>query len=192
MQSGGAELNLGCPHGRRGGAAPAPAWWSLSAPGVTVDQLDAAERCETLLQDTLDALRPVPVWQDAVPRSGSRLPLPGRGSEVLWYVTLGRDLLTVVSQARRAELVGAVERHWRRSGWTITSVNACRDRLGVAAGTPDGYRLVLNVGEFGEIGLVADSPGVARSERLGRSCEEGGIGPASLPYVHCPYWSALI
>lgn len=192
MQSGGAELNVGCPGGP-GGARVAPVRrpGSGSGSGVAVDQLDAAERCETLLQDTLDAVRPAPAWQGAPARAGARLPLPGRGSDLLWYVTRGRDLLTVISLPRRAVLVDVVERHWRRRGWTITSLNVDRDRPGVAAATPDGYRLALSFGESGEAGLTAGSPGVARSER--GPVLSGSVDRCAppLPYVCCPYWSAL-
>ncbi|MBD0669532.1 hypothetical protein [Streptomyces sp. CBMA156] len=159
---------------------------------MAIDQLDAAERCETLLQDTLDAVRPAPVWQGSVPRAGARLPLPGRGSEALWYVTRGRDVLTVVSLPRRAVLVNVVERHWRRRGWTITSLNASRERPGVAAATPDGYRLALRFGEAGEAGLTAGSPAVARSERGPVLSGNAGHGAPPLPYVCCSYWSALL
>ncbi|GHF28793.1 hypothetical protein GCM10018790_02810 [Kitasatospora xanthocidica] len=192
MQSGGAELNVGCPGGRPDGApvAPAPRWPGLD-PGVTIDQLDAAERCETLLRDTVDAIDPAPAWQEAAPRAGARLSPPGKGAAVLWYVTLGRDVLTVVSLPRRAALVGVVERHWRRCGWTITALNADRERPGVAAITRDGYRLALRFGELGEAGLTASSPGVARSERSPVPAGSGVRAPAPLPSVCCPYWSAL-
>ncbi|MFB7905346.1 MULTISPECIES: hypothetical protein [unclassified Kitasatospora] len=193
MQSGGAELNLGCPDGFRAGAVAVPDWWPVLAPDVTVDQLDAGERCEELLRETVEGLRPVPVWQEAVPRAGVRLAAPGRrGAEVLWYVTRGRDLLTVVSPGRRAELAGAVERQWRRRGWTITSLNAGRDRPGVAATTREGSQLVLCFGEFGEIRVTASQLGVARSERVPELPGAGEPDPAPLPYVHCAYWSALV
>ncbi|MET8622268.1 hypothetical protein ABZW30_00635 [Kitasatospora sp. NPDC004669] len=186
MQSGGAELNLGFPGGCRDGSPAAPAWWPALTPEVTVDQLDAAERCEALLRETVGAVRPAPVWREVAPRTGVRLPLPGRESESHWYVTRGRDLLTLVSPCRQGELVAVVERHWRRRGWTITSLNVGRDRPGVAAVTGDGYQLVLGVGEFGEITLTAGSPGAACPQRWAT----GEV--ASLPNVHCPYWSALM
>ncbi|MFJ7273331.1 hypothetical protein [Kitasatospora sp. NPDC098663] len=167
-----------------------PARWPGPTPAV--DQLDAAERCETLLQDTLDAVRPAPVWQGAAPRAGARLPLPGRDPDLRWYVTRGRDILTIVSAVRRPALVEAVERHWRQRGWTITSLNAGRSRPGVAAATLDGYQLALMFGELGEAGLTASSPGVARSERLPALQGAGGRGPAPLPNVCCPYWSAMV
>ncbi|MBV6698869.1 hypothetical protein [Kitasatospora aureofaciens] len=158
---------------------------------MTIDQLASAARCETLLQDTLDAILPMPVWQSATPRAGTRLPLPGEGVEPRWYVTRGRDFLTIVSAARRGALVGAVERHWRRRGWTITSLNAGRDLPGVAAATSDGYQLSLHFGDLGEAGLTASSPGVARPERLPIAQGVGGCGRAPLPYVCCPHWSAI-
>ncbi|MFH9349216.1 hypothetical protein [Kitasatospora sp. NPDC017646] len=158
-----------------------------------MDQLDAGERCETLLQDTMGAVRPAPEWQEAVPRAGVRLSAPGRrGPEVLWYVTRGRDVLTVVSPGRRPELAEMVERQWRRRGWTITSLNAGRDRPGVAATTRDGSQLVLCFGEFGEIRLTASLFGVACSERVPALPGAGEPDPAPLPRVHCAYWSALV
>ncbi|MEU9073638.1 hypothetical protein [Kitasatospora sp. NPDC048538] len=158
---------------------------------ATIDQLDAAERCEALLQDTLDAVRPALVWEPAAPRAGARLPLPGQDPDLHWYVTRGRDVRTVVSAARRAVLVDVVERHWRRRGWTITSLNAGRDRPGVTAVTSDCYRLVLRFGELGEVGLTAGSPGVLRSERLPSPPQAAGRAPVPLPDVCCPHWSAM-
>ncbi|MFE6052072.1 hypothetical protein ACFQ6N_15035 [Kitasatospora sp. NPDC056446] len=170
---------------------------------MTAGQLDAAERCETLLRDTLDAVDPVLASREAVPRAGARLPQPGAGPEVLWYVTRGRDVLTVVSLPRRAELVGVVERHWRRRGWTITSLDTGippgvgippdggRERPRVTATTRDGYRLALGFGESGGAGLTVSSPGVARSEGFAVLPGDGDGGPAPLPYVCCPYWSSL-
>ncbi|MQS13291.1 hypothetical protein F7Q99_13610 [Streptomyces kaniharaensis] len=158
---------------------------------ATIDQLDAAARCETLLQDTVDAISPAPVWRSALPREGTRLPLPGEGVDPRWYVTRGRDFLTIVSEARRGALVGAVGGYWRRRGWTITSVNAGRRLPGVAAETPDGYQLALHVGDLGEVGLTASSPGAARSERLPYVQGVAGCGRPSLPHVCCPYWSAM-
>ncbi|MER6301423.1 hypothetical protein ABT247_17920 [Kitasatospora sp. NPDC001539] len=136
--------------------------------------------------DTVDAVRPALLWRVAGPRVGARLPLPGRESEAHWYVARGRDLLTVVSPFRWVELAGAVERHWRRQGWTITSVNAGRDRPGVAAVTRDGYQLALFFGEFGEVAVTAASPGVAGPVRRAA----GDAAP--LPEVHCPYWSSPV
>ncbi|MFJ4185976.1 hypothetical protein [Kitasatospora sp. NPDC089509] len=193
MQSGGAELNLGCPDGFRRAAPAAPDWWPELAPDVTADQLDAGEHCEALLRDTVDAIRPLPAWQEAVPRAGLRLLGPGRrGPGVRWYVTRGRDLLTVVSPGRRPELAAAVERQWRRRGWTITSLNAGRDRPGVAATTHAGSQLVLCFGEFGDIRLTASLYGVACSERVPALPGAGEPDPAPLPHVHCAYWSALV
>ncbi|MGW2249345.1 hypothetical protein ACWCXH_03980 [Kitasatospora sp. NPDC001660] len=190
MLPGGAELNLGCPVGRPCcGPEESEAWPSGEA---TIDQLLAAARCETLLQDALDAIRPMPVWQSAPPRSGVRLPLPGEGDGLSWYVTRGRDVLTVVSEARRGALVGAVERHWRRCGWTITSLGVGRELPGVAAATRDGYQLSLHFGDLGEARLTASSPGAGRPERPSRVQVAGGCGRAPLPYVCCAHWSAMV
>ncbi|MEV7023514.1 hypothetical protein [Kitasatospora sp. NPDC093558] len=167
-----------------------PAAWPSGE--ATIDQLAAEERCETLLQDTFDAIRPMPVWQSAPPRSGVRMPRPGEGGGLHWYVTRGRDVLTVVSQARRPALAGAVESHWRRRGWTITSLGVGRELPTVAAATRDGYQLSLHFGELGEVGLTASSPGADRPEHPSRAQAADGCGRAPLPYVCCPHWSAMV
>ncbi|MFE2721993.1 hypothetical protein [Kitasatospora sp. NPDC059327] len=166
---------------------------------AAVDQAVAAERCELLLREALDGVRPELSWRHAVPCAGARLPAPGSGPAdggVQWYVGRGRDIVTIISAARRGELPALLEAGWRRRGWTITSVNACRDLPGVAAVTPDGYRLALEFGALGEARLTATSPGVARSEWVEGVC--GGpelpvsaAGVTSLPEIWCPYWSAL-
>lgn len=90
-----------------------------------------------------------------------------------------------------------VEAGWRLRGWTITSVNACRDLPGVAATTSDGYRLALEFGALGEARLTATSPGVARSEwvdgaRGGPEVPFAAGGTRPLPEVCCPFWSAMV
>ncbi|MFI6154184.1 hypothetical protein ACIBCA_16025 [Kitasatospora sp. NPDC051170] len=178
MQSGGAELNLGFQGGRCGGTSYGGAPGRPGRPPI--GRLGAAERCEALLQETLDAVEPPLAWRAGAPTAGVRLPRPGRESEPCWYVGRGRDVLTVVSLPRRAELAGAVERHWRRRGWTITGLGDGPARPGVAAATGDGYRLALRFGELGEVRLLAGSSDAACS----------GHGPVALPEVCCPYWSA--
>lgn len=195
MQPGGTEVNVESPAGPRPGAA-APS----SAPSAhtgAVDQAAAAVRCELLLQDSLDAVRPQLTWRHGAARAGARLPVPGSGPDdaaVHWYVGRSRDIVTIVSAARRPALPGMVEMRWRRRGWTVTSVNAGREWPGLAATTPDGYRLALEFGELGEARLTALSPGVARSEPWSDGGVEvpGSSGySARLPEVCCPFWSAM-
>ncbi|MEU1419995.1 hypothetical protein [Kitasatospora sp. NPDC005751] len=189
-------MNVENPAGPR---CPEPAGPFARPARTVVDQVAAGERCEWLLQRTLDAVRPALSWRCAAPRAGARLPPPGSGPAdggVQWYVGRGRDIVTIISGARRGELPAMVEAGWRRRGWTITSVNACRELPGVAAVTPDGYRLALEFGALGEARLTATSPGVARSEPV-RGAPGGPEGPyavggsAALPEIRCPFWSAL-
>ncbi|MEU6238965.1 hypothetical protein ABZ885_39000, partial [Kitasatospora sp. NPDC047058] len=85
------------------------------------DQAGAADRCEALLQHTLDAVRPALSWQHGVPTAGQALPGHGMPDDAArWYVSRNRNVLTVISPVRRGALFGVVERHWRRSGHTIS------------------------------------------------------------------------
>ncbi|WP_406201553.1 hypothetical protein OH807_21990 [Kitasatospora sp. NBC_01560] len=186
-------MNVETPVGAWPSAAGVPPVPSLRGPAARTDQAAAAERCDRLLQDTLDAVRPALVWRHGAARSGAWLPVPGSGPDdaaVHWYAGRSRDILTIVSAARRAVLPERIEAHWRRRGWTVTSVNACRALPGLVAVTPDGYRLALEYGELGEARLTAVSPGVDRSEGWG-----GGEGSAQhralVPEVCSPFWSAM-
>ncbi|MBP0453812.1 hypothetical protein J5Y04_30350 [Kitasatospora sp. RG8] len=205
-------MNVETPAGTLPASAPPAVPSARTAP---VDQAAAAVRCESLLQDSLDAVRPPLTWRHGAARAGARLPLPGSGPDdaaVHWYVGRSRDIVTIVSAARRAALPAMVETQWRRRGWTVTSVNAGCERPGLAAITPDGYRLALEFGELGEVRLTAVSPGVARSERpeqpewseqsgrpeqSERPAGSWGEVPGSpgylarLPEVCCPFWSAM-
>ncbi|MFD0278084.1 hypothetical protein ACFVHB_29835 [Kitasatospora sp. NPDC127111] len=164
------------------------------------DQAGAANHCEALLQHTLDAIRPPLTWQPGVPTAGRTLP-PGDAAPddpACWYVSRNRNILTVVSPARRGALLGVVERHWRRSGHLITSVNADHLMPGLYATTAHGYRLGLDFGTVGNAYLTATSPPVARAERIGHPPGTPGIarhpgGPADVaprPSAFCPFWSA--
>ncbi|WP_395298135.1 hypothetical protein ACF9IK_35300 [Kitasatospora hibisci] len=162
------------------------------------DQAGAANRCEALLQHTLDAVRPALTWQHGAPAAGEVM--PGHGTPdgpARWYVSRNRNVLTVISPARRGALLGVVERHWRRSGYTISSVNADHEMPGIYATAVDGYRLGLDFGTAGNAYLTATSPPVARAERIGHPPGTPGIarypgGHADLapaPSAFCPFWS---
>ncbi|MFI6444928.1 hypothetical protein [Kitasatospora sp. NPDC050543] len=166
-----------------------------------LDQAGAAERCEALLQHTLEAVRPELVWRHGVPSSGARLAAPGTpaGADLGWYVSRNRNVMTIVSPARRGALLGVVERHWRRFGCTITSVNADPVLPAIYAVTAGGFRLALDFGTAGNAYFTAASPAVARSAYLeyppgtpGSPEHPGSVEDmAPLPYVRCPFWSAL-
>lgn len=165
------------------------------APSPWIDQARAADRCEDLLQDTLGAVRPGLVWQRGVECEGARLPAPEDGpggAGVHWYVSRSRDILTIVSVARRACLLGAVEADWRRRGFTITAVSADLELPGLCAITRDGYRLALGFGELGNACVAVVSPGVARSPWPRHPpAAPGGTECAPLPQVRCPFWTAF-
>ncbi|WP_051969413.1 hypothetical protein [Kitasatospora azatica] len=158
---------------------------------MTVDQIEAAHRCEALLDQTLDAVRPALTWQHGVPAAGE--------GELGWFVSRNRNVLTVVSAARRGALLGVVERHWRRTGHPVTSVNADPVLPGLYAATADGYRLALDFGTAGNAYLTVLSPPVAPAAgRLPHPPGTPGIARhpgthadmAPIPSVHCPFWSA--
>ncbi|MFJ3788527.1 hypothetical protein [Kitasatospora sp. NPDC090091] len=162
------------------------------------DQAAAANRCEALLQHTLDAVRPALTWQHGVPTAGEVM--VGHGTPdgtARWYVSRNRNILTVISPARRGALLGVVERHWRRSGYIISSVNADHEMPGLYATAVDGYRLGLDFGIAGNAYVTATSPPVERAERISHPPGTPGIARypgghadlAPVPSAFCPFWS---
>ncbi|MGW6914851.1 hypothetical protein ACWGB8_13710 [Kitasatospora sp. NPDC054939] len=178
---------------------------AASVPAVRVDQVAAAERCERLLQDTLRAVRPELAWQYGVQRTGARLLAPGQaqGAEigvgaggvdgVHWYVGRSREIVTIVSGARRGMLLALVERHWRRHGHLVVGCDGDPECPRIAAATRDGYRLELAFGPLGSAELTAVSPGVARSPQPPEApaAARAAADLAPVPQVRCPFWTAF-
>ncbi|MCX4751330.1 hypothetical protein OG455_38515 [Kitasatospora sp. NBC_01287] len=169
----------------------------------TADQARAALRCEELLQETLLAVRPGLTWSHGVPSAGllartGAVDSTSDPAPPTWFVARNRNVLTVISPARRGALLGVVERHWRACGHTLTGANADRESPGLYAATADGFRLALDFGVLGNAYLTALSPGVARSEQVPHPPGTPGIARhpgtavdlAPPPAVYCSFWSA--
>ncbi|MCG6494543.1 hypothetical protein [Kitasatospora sp. A2-31] len=201
MQPGGAEANVEIHAGRpRRPLRTTPVPAAEPVHGGQAARAEAAARCDRLLRDTLDAVRPELAWREGPTRTGTRLLAPGSGPDdgaVHWYVARSLEIVTVISPARRPELPGMVAAAWQRRGWRLTSVNAGRPLPGLAAVTPDGYRLGLEFGPLGQARLTAVSPGAAArpgwsGEAAGGAPLPGaGSGTAALPRIRCAFWSAL-
>ena len=163
-----------------------------------MDLVRAGLRAEELLDDTLCGVRPAVAWQYGPPGALCR-PEPSDGG-ALWTVMRTRNITTAVSFARLGALLGTVERHWLRRGWTLQAVIPDRRRPGMYARTPDGFQLSLDVGAAGNVYLGATSPPVHDASDARPHHPPGTPGTdeypgtdgdlAPLPATVCPFWSA--
>ncbi|MGW2839701.1 hypothetical protein ACWCWD_18090 [Streptomyces sp. NPDC001493] len=120
----------------------------------TLDMEQAGQRAEDILDGTLAAVRPSVAWSHGSPveaacSAGLNEPT---GTTT---VTRSRNILTVVSDERRGNLLGAVQRYWKEKGFTIQSVNSDASMPSIRAKAPDGFAVALEVGSIGNVSVSA-------------------------------------
>ncbi|MGW2176591.1 hypothetical protein ACWCXX_00585 [Streptomyces sp. NPDC001732] len=76
---------------------------------ITVQE--AAEHQDRMLDATLDAIKPEIHWTRGATTTGN------------CEVTRRRVVMTIVSEERRGNLLGVVQRSWEKKGYAIKSVN---------------------------------------------------------------------
>ncbi|MEU6016704.1 hypothetical protein ABZ826_22405 [Streptomyces sp. NPDC047515] len=119
-----------------------------------MDMQQAGQRSEAILDGTLAAIRPPVKWVYGAPAeaacsTGLNEPT---GSTT---VTRSRNILTVVSEHRRGNLLGVVQRYWERQGFRVVSVNSDKDMPWIRAKGPDGLTVSMEVGSIGNVSLSA-------------------------------------
>ncbi|MFD7491355.1 hypothetical protein ACFV8T_02900 [Streptomyces sp. NPDC059832] len=120
----------------------------------TMDMQQAGQRSETILDGTLAAIRPPVKWAYGAPveaacSTGLNEPT---GTTT---VTRSRNILTVVSEQRRGNLLGLVQRYWERQGFRIVDVNSDKDMPRIRARDAEGFTVSLDVGSIGNVSVSA-------------------------------------
>ncbi|MDQ0794942.1 hypothetical protein [Streptomyces sp. B1I3] len=148
-----------------------------------MDMQEAAERADGILDALLADIEPEVQWAHGPTTAGS------------CDVTRRRAVMTIVSAERRGNFLGVVDRSWRRSGYTMKSINNDSASPAIFAQSKDGFGVSLIVGGEGQVFFEVDSPCVEKSEVAesttppkGRSYE--GVYPLPRPNVRSPFWSA--
>ncbi|MEU6059850.1 hypothetical protein [Streptomyces sp. NPDC047097] len=153
---------------------------------------EAGVRAEKMLDDTLAAVRPAVTALHAA--SGDIICTDfknvgtGAGS-----VTRERAVVTIISAERRGNFLGVVERHWRASGYRITSVREDKEMPAVFATSPEHFQISLEFGAKGQAHLGVTSPCVTKSEIVEPSREPlppEARAAEGMPYLHSGFWSA--
>ncbi|AXG77762.1 hypothetical protein [Streptomyces paludis] len=159
-----------------------------------MDMKQAGNRTEELLDATLNAVEPPVEWgydtsNETACSTGLNLPT-GTTS-----VHRNRYVSTRVSEQRRGNFFGVIQRYWEKQGFTITSVNADRVMPTLNARTPDGFALSLGVGAIGNVWFAGASPCASDSDlTFPKGTPDKPGGPKGLPDLvprhESPFWSS--
>ncbi|MFD7615898.1 hypothetical protein [Streptomyces sp. NPDC059802] len=153
----------------------------------------AAEKADAIVLDTLSSVQPTLDWvHDVSSESGcDSYTISGRETGA---VTRRAAVMTIVSEARRGSLLGVIERAWKKSGYTITSVDRDKAMPAIYARSPAGFRMSLSVGYKGRFHVSVTTPCFImaqvrppQTQANGRTFT-GDLVPA--PNVHSDFWSA--
>ncbi|MBM7055541.1 hypothetical protein [Streptomyces durocortorensis] len=145
-----------------------------------MDMQGAAERADGMFYATVGEIKPGIEWVHYTTTTGS--------CDVTRYWTV----MTVVSEQRRGNFLGVVERSWKASGYRIKTVNPSKDMPAIYATSPDGFGIRVKVGYKGQAFFRVTSPCVDESKvaeptkvATGRTYE----GRPSTPNVRSDSWS---
>ncbi|MGC4927389.1 hypothetical protein [Streptomyces sp. DT117] len=147
-----------------------------------MDMQNAAERSDAILDAVLREIQPELRWAHGPTTVGS------------CDVSRRRVVMTDVSAARRGNLLGVVDRFWRKSGYRMTTVNNDAEFPAVYALTPDGFGVRLRIGGKGQAFFQVDTPCVRESAVADSTSQatappyEGEFIPR--PNIHSEFWSA--
>lgn len=103
--------------------------------------------------------------------------------------------MTVVSAQRRGNLLGVVDRYWRKSGYRLRAINKHVDAPAMYAETQDGFVVSLIVADKGQVHFDVDSPCVQESEvadptRQATAFLDPEAEAIPRPNIHSDFWSA--
>lgn len=103
--------------------------------------------------------------------------------------------MTDISAARRGNLLGVVDRFWRKSGYRMTVVNNDVEFPAVYARTADGFGVRLRIGGKGQAFFQVDSPCVRESAVAAPTSQATApLDPEAefipRPNIHSDFWSA--
>ncbi|OSC73674.1 hypothetical protein B5180_16980 [Streptomyces sp. BF-3] len=148
-----------------------------------MDMQAAAEWSDEILDSVLQEIRPELRWVHGPTTVGS------------CDVSRRRVVMTDISAERRGNLLGVVDRFWRKSGYRMTVINNDVDFPAIYARTRDGFGVRLRIGGEGQAFFQVDTPCVHKSE-VARSTSpataflDPGAELIPRPNVHSDFWSA--
>lgn len=163
-------------------------------PEPTMKVGEAVQRVDSVLDDTVKAVRPRLEWRDGPVRTTERRNSFTNTANGELTVGRTRHLRTKVSKRRLAELLNMVDKRWTSAGFKMGQVHAEVPSLSGTAS--DGCTVKFSMSGFGEVRFDAGVGAVSPGEGFHLDGEEGDIfpkapdgGPDYTPDVQDPYWS---
>lgn len=150
-------------------------------PLVDMDMQGAAERADAMFYATVGAIKPEVEWVHDSTTSGS--------CDVTRYWTV----MTEISEQRRGNFLGVVERFWKTSDYRIEMVNPSKEMPEIIATSPDGFGISVLIGYKGQAFFEATTPCVEKSKVAGPKRAANGRtydGEIPTPNVRSDFWSA--
>lgn len=155
-----------------------------------MDMQGAAEYADRVLDETLDAITPPLEWTHSWNNDG---PCPDDPRDLPYdtgYVSRDRAILTVVSEAKRRELLESVREYWEERGFVITGENTSDVVPAIYASAPGDFRMEVAVVGEGQVILGMTTPCFEVSEVSPPTSGPEYTGrQAPRPNVHSDYWS---
>ncbi|MFE4534180.1 hypothetical protein ACFRKB_03790 [Streptomyces scopuliridis] len=154
---------------------------------------EAAEKADAILLSTMSSVQPTLNWVHDGSTDGGcgDYTIDGKTTS---SVTRRVAVMTIVSEARRGSLLGVVERHWKKQGYTITSMNASKEFPAINARTPEDFRMSVLVGGKGQFFFSVVTPCFIESEVAPPRTSANGTpfegSKVPDPSVHSDFWSA--
>ncbi|EGE42725.1 MULTISPECIES: hypothetical protein [Streptomyces] len=146
-----------------------------------MDMQGAAERADGMFYSTVEEIKPEIEWVHYTTTTGK--------CDVTRYWTV----MTVVSEQRRGNFLGLVERFWKASDYRIDMVNPSKDLPTIIATSPDGFGVQVKFGYKGQAFFEVTSPCVEKSKVAGPKRVANGRayeGEIPTPNVRSAFWSA--
>ncbi|MFE3381205.1 hypothetical protein [Streptomyces anulatus] len=146
-----------------------------------MDMQGAAEQADRMFYATVGAIKPEVEWTYRATTTGS--------CDVTRYWTV----MTVVSEQRRGNFLGVVERFWKASDYRIKTVNPSKSMPAIYARSPEGFDIRVKVGYKGQAFLQVTSPCVDESKVAAPTKVANGRtydGEIPTPNVRSDFWSA--
>ncbi|MFJ5050023.1 hypothetical protein [Streptomyces sp. NPDC088719] len=150
-------------------------------PLADMDMQGAAERADGMFYATVGEIKPEIEWVHYTTTTGS--------CDVTRYWTV----MTVVSEQRRGNFLGVVERFWKASDFRIKTVNPSKEMPSIIAVSKDGFGLMVKFGYKGQAFFEVTSPCVDESKVVAPTKVATGRtydGRPPIPNVRSDFWSA--
>ncbi|MFF3259261.1 hypothetical protein ACFYWO_08795 [Streptomyces sp. NPDC002932] len=158
-----------------------------------MDMQQAGQRSEAILDGTMAAIHPSVKWARGTPGESACSTGLNRPTGTTTVVR-SRNILTVVSEQRRGELLEQVRRYWKQQGAQDFSVKSDKNMPWIRATTADGFSLSLQVGSIGNVFADAGLSCAEDSDMTyppGTPGQPGGPKKEELtPREHSDFWSS--